>query len=1140
MPLFRLVFWLVAIMTVLFGGQAAACTMSPNLSVISTTGSITDANCHVWTLSGQQVVVDGKTDTTTGAVVNLAFVNGAMWQENSGCNWWSEVLPTASWAPTGGTTTGPNVSTLVPSASGSTVTTPGSSLVDASGNVWTLTVTGGEVAANGVTNTTQAGVNQILYYNKLIYITNTSGKWFSIATPTSPYVAFSGDPRLIEILTVTNIPVAVTNQSFLVSGTIAGDTTAPTLQFQDGAGAWAALPSGAVVTSTTFSFTNTGIVAAASMTVSVRDANNNAVTASSNAFTVATPSPSGTVVTTVGPTVIDSIGEIFSLTANPGQIAVGNPPVADNTTSGVVALAYVTGNVWQENSANLWWYKAQASGTWAPTGGTSVSPLTTETLALAAISQQTANVAFGVSGAVTNDTVAPALQYQVDGGAWAALPGGATVTSSTFAFTVPGIAAGSSHTISVRDSVTTTISTTSNIFSVIAAPVETFAINAIPSQAAGVLFTVSGIIAGDSVAPSLQYEDSGGAWSALPGTPTVTSTSFSFVNPGLSATASATVGIRDAAATATTALSNSFSVAAAPVESISISPISPALQGTPFAVGGTVLNARSALVLQYEDNTGGWQPLPSGFSLSGAPGTATFSFINPSLSAGASNTVSVRDASNNAISATSGGFAVTFPPSPNDTVVTTVGPTIVDASGESFSLTAAGQVAVNGVPDSSSANAKALAYVSSTVWYESVSNLWFSKTISTFAWSPPGGTGTSPLPAEGLAVGTIGPQTTANAFTVSGSIGNALLIPSLQYQVSGGGAWTALSAGSPISLTAFSFTVPAISAAGSYTVSVRDANAPTIVAASNAFTNTQAVSAPETVLIAPIATQQAGYQFAVSGSIGNVTSIRAFDYQDNGGIWQPLPQGASVSTIGFAFVHPGMAANPAVTVAVRDHLTQTVVSTSGPFLVAGQQSQNLATVVTVGPQIIDAPGNAYTLTPSGQVAINGIADGTTSGAIEIAYVSGSVWYENGSKLWSERSVSSWLTGTLLGPLPSSQPQVYMTWVMPLAVVPGFTVGVPGIVITDTVPAGTFSLSLTSTDGTLTLPGGTGTGSAAVSMVGSLGTLNAALTALMFTGTQVGPGAVNILVTDPAGITTTAEIPVTVPRGAPVTTYGRFQ
>jgi len=85
--------------------------------------------------------------------------------------------------------------------------------------------------------------------------------------------------------------------------------------------------------------------------------------------------------------------------------------------------------------------------------------------------------------------------------------------------------------------------------------------------------------------------------------------------------------------------------------------------------------------------------------------------------------------------------------SANDTVVK-AGSTasIVDASGNTWTITAAGLVAVNGVADQSTAHVIELAYVGGTVWQENASKLWWGKTKPTAAWLPANGTATSPLP----------------------------------------------------------------------------------------------------------------------------------------------------------------------------------------------------------------------------------------------------------------------------------------------------------------------------------------------------------------------------------------------------------
>ncbi|MEA2740440.1 MAG: hypothetical protein QOH05_3747, partial [Acetobacteraceae bacterium] len=86
--------------------------------------------------------------------------------------------------------------------------------------------------------------------------------------------------------------------------------------------------------------------------------------------------------------------------------------------------------------------------------------------------------------------------------------------------------------------------------------------------------------------------------------------------------------------------------------------------------------------------------------------------------------------------------------SANDTVVTGTTAAITDASGNKWTITSGGQVAVNGVADTTTANVTELAYVNGTIWQENASKLWWGETKPNAAWSPAAGTATSPLPAS--------------------------------------------------------------------------------------------------------------------------------------------------------------------------------------------------------------------------------------------------------------------------------------------------------------------------------------------------------------------------------------------------------
>jgi hypothetical protein len=71
------------------------------------TGSITDASGNAWSISGGKVTLNGIADGTTANVIELAYVNGRIWQENSNHLWWSKAKPSDGWSSGDGTTVNP-------------------------------------------------------------------------------------------------------------------------------------------------------------------------------------------------------------------------------------------------------------------------------------------------------------------------------------------------------------------------------------------------------------------------------------------------------------------------------------------------------------------------------------------------------------------------------------------------------------------------------------------------------------------------------------------------------------------------------------------------------------------------------------------------------------------------------------------------------------------------------------------------------------------------------------------------------------------------------------------------------------------------------------------------------------------------
>ena len=399
---------------------------SPNDAVVTgTTGSITDSTGHKWTITaGGQVAVNGVADTTTSGVIELAYVNGTIWQENGNKLWWGETQPNASWAPTAGTSVSPLPVTQTPPPT-PTPTSPNDtvvkgttgSIVDAAGHKWTITA-GGQVAVNGVADTTTSGVIELAYVNGTIWQENGNKLWWGETQPNASWAPTAGTS--VSPLPVTQTPpptpTPTSPNNTVVKGT-AGSIV-------DAAGhKWTITAGGQVAVNGVADTTTSGVIELAYVNGKIWQENAsklwwgetqpNASWAPAAGTSVsplpATPpptptpvSPNNTVVTGTAGAIIDAAGHKWTITAG-GQVAVNG--VADTTTSGVIELAYVTGKIWQENGSKLWWGETQPNASWAPTAGTSVSPLPVAVSAAAAITGVVPPQRITIAAGTTSATV---------------------------------------------------------------------------------------------------------------------------------------------------------------------------------------------------------------------------------------------------------------------------------------------------------------------------------------------------------------------------------------------------------------------------------------------------------------------------------------------------------------------------------------------------------------------------------------------------------------------------------------------------------------------------------------------------------------------------------------------------------------
>ncbi len=168
-------------------------TPSANFTTVAagSTAAITDTSGNLWTItSAGLVAVNGTADTTTANVIELAYVNGTVWQENTSKLWWGKTSPTATWTAGADPLPPPKPT---PSANDTTVLAGSTTAItDASGNLWTIT-SAGLVAVNGAADTTTANVIELAYVNGTVWQENTSKLWWSKTSPTATWTA-GADP----------------------------------------------------------------------------------------------------------------------------------------------------------------------------------------------------------------------------------------------------------------------------------------------------------------------------------------------------------------------------------------------------------------------------------------------------------------------------------------------------------------------------------------------------------------------------------------------------------------------------------------------------------------------------------------------------------------------------------------------------------------------------------------------------------------------------------------------------------------------------------------------------------------------------------------------------------------------------------
>jgi hypothetical protein len=114
--------------------------------------------------------------------------------------------------------------------------------------------------------------------------------------------------------------------------------------------------------------------------------------------------------------------------------------------------------------------------------------------------------------------------------------------------------------------------------------------------------------------------------------------------------------------------------------------------------------------------------------------------------------------------------------------------------------------------------------------------------------------------------------------------------------------------------------------------------------------------------------------------------------------WTALPTGATVTTTGFSFTHPGVPVGArALGIAIA---TDKNVAALALYAVAVAESPDASTVFPP-TYVTGSDGTKWSLSSAGQVTINGNVDGTSSNVVELYYQLSThrVWCKNVGGLW---------------------------------------------------------------------------------------------------------------------------------------------
>ena len=333
-------------------------TVSPSGTTIKSSSSapIIDQNGNAWSLvqsvsNGLQIAINGTVDAPTANVVLLETLSGAMVQENTASNWYSETTPNDSWTQIAN----PNPTSPLPTQSpnGTKITSASASpIIDQDGNAWCLVQSasnGLQIAINGTVDVPTANVVLLETLDGTMVQENTAGNWYSETTPNDSWTQIANpnptQPSVVSAITTSpgsgDLTVGdIVTLTVTFSSAVAVASGTPALALNDGG--TATYVSGSGGSALVFKYTvaagqNTADLAPAASSAitlngaTIRDTSgNNAVLTGANGY-----NPAGTLQIDTTPPKLSAI----ATSPGSGQVATGGTVTLTATFSEAVTVA---------------------------------------------------------------------------------------------------------------------------------------------------------------------------------------------------------------------------------------------------------------------------------------------------------------------------------------------------------------------------------------------------------------------------------------------------------------------------------------------------------------------------------------------------------------------------------------------------------------------------------------------------------------------------------------------------------------------------------------------------------------------------------------------------------------------------------